>query len=230
MYFSPSRGAPSLNSLTIQIDNAPIEQVRHYKYLGYEIDDCLSLNKTASNTFSKLNGVLYIFRGIRSSLCLKASIAVLKAKFIPYIDYILLFSYLFSKKDFKKLQVLQNNCIRIAFGLSKRTNVDGLHCKLGLLHVEHRRYLLLMSYMYRQAAYLPHITQANDMVSTRASHKRNFKVMRPVHTKYEKSHLHQGHLLWNELSLEYQNMPDLSWFKRRLKNHLLEVEKSSYLP
>lgn len=58
--FPPSRGAPSLNSLVIQIDDHRIEQVRNYKYLGYMIDDCLNFRTLASNALSKLNNVLFI--------------------------------------------------------------------------------------------------------------------------------------------------------------------------
>lgn len=231
MHFAPSiqRSNSSCNSLSISINNAHIEQVHHYKYLGFIIDDQLNCRKLVSNTVSKLNNILFTFRKIRPSLSLKASIAVLKAKFISYIDYISMFSYLLSKSDFKKLQVLQNHCIRITFCLPKRSNVEELHCKLKLLHLENRRYLFLMKYMFHQANHL--ISESRPAltgINTRSSLKRNFSIVRPLNNRYMKSHLHQGRLLWNALPLEMQRLPDINWFKRSLKQGLLEVEKALY--
>lgn len=181
MHFSPSRISSPLigHTLSVVIDNTPVEQVRHYKYLGYNLDDQLNCDRIFTSTVSKLNNILYIFRKIQPSLSLKASIAILKAKFISYIDYIILFSYMLSRKAFKKLQTLQNHCIRIAFCLPKRSNVDGLHCRLKLLHLEHKRHLVLMLYMYKQSRLLPDHPQTASTVNTRSSLKRNFPICRP---------------------------------------------------
>lgn len=200
--------------LNISLNNRLLEQVHHYKYLGYTIDDQLNCRRLLSSTISKLNCVLHTFRKIRLSLSLKAAIAVLKAKFVSYIDYILFFSYLFSKKDFKRLQVLQNHCIRSAFCLPKMTNVDSQHSKLRLLHLENRRYLSLMIYMHRQAHYLPEATIRSSVTYTRSSLKRNFPITRASCCRFEKSHFNQGKLLWNDLPLETQRIVDPYMFKR----------------
>lgn len=148
------------------------------KYLSYIHDDQLNCNKIAANAITKLNNILSTFRKIRSSLSLKASITVLKAKFIPYIDYITLFSYLISKKDFKK-----------------------------------RRYLTLMLYMYKKANQLPYEKPTSNTIATRSSFKRNFQIVRPNNSRYERLHLYQGQLLWNDLPLEHQRLPDIIWLK-----------------
>lgn len=152
----------------------------------------------SSSTFSKLNNILHTFRKIRPCLSLRGAIAVLKAKFVSYIDYVLIFSFLFSNKDFKKLQTLQNHCIRCVFCLPKRTNVDSYHCKLNLLHLNNRRYLTLMSYMYHQAQTLPEPSSRLVGTSTHSSLKRNFPIVRATCSRFEKSHLNQGRLFWNE--------------------------------
>lgn len=120
----------------IYLAGFPLEVVSSYKYLGFIIDDRLNFKSMLSDTVSKLNNILYIFRKVCPALSLKASIAILKSKFISYIDYIWLFSYLLSKKDLKKLQVLQNSCIRCVYKLPRHANVDNHHCILKMLHVE----------------------------------------------------------------------------------------------
>lgn len=201
-----------------------------YKYLGYNIDEQLSCKHIFSDTVSKLNCVLHTFRKIRPSLSFKAAIAVLKAKFISYIDYILFFSYLLSKKDFKKLQVLQNHCIRCVFKLPSRSNVDSHHAKLKMLHLENRRHLFLMTYMYRQSQALPDPSLHLDGTTTRSSLKRNFPIPMSHNSRYEKSHLNQGRLSWNDLPLETQRLPDIYLFKRHLRKHLLDSELALYGP
>lgn len=202
--------------------------VTSYKYLGYIIDDQLNCKQMLNDTLSKLNYVLKIFRRTCSSLTLKASIAVLKSKFLSYIDYISLFAYLLTKKDFKRLQTIQNSALRCVFGLSRCTNVDGLHCKIRSLHVENRRYMLLMLHMYRQTLTPNFCPAVAHSFNTRYSGKLNFHLERPVNSKFSKSHCYIGKKLWNDLPVENQNLSDIESFKRRLKQRLLESELALY--
>lgn len=103
MYFGEacrrSKSAAQLpDNVPITLDNEPFGAVSHYKYLGFIFDDCLIFKPLFENTIRKLNHVLSIFRKIRPSLSLNASIAVYKAMFSSYIDYTFLFTYMLSKK------------------------------------------------------------------------------------------------------------------------------------
>lgn len=227
MYFSPNMKL-SIESLEVKLNNLPLEEVQSYKYLGFILDNQLNCRNMLNDTISKLNYTLRIFRRTRSSLTLKASIAVLKSKFLSYIDYICLFTYLLSKNDYKKIQTMQNCAIRCTFQLSKRTNVDSYHCKIKTLHVDNRRYLLLMIYMYKLTLDPDFCPNPGHSFNTRTSAKLNFNLARPVHSKFNKSHCYVGRKLWNDLSADDQNLPDVDSFKRRLKRRLLETELALY--
>lgn len=92
------------------MDNNQLEQEKEYKYFGYLLKvDCKGM---MTDTISKLNYVLYIFKRVGTPLTLNSAKAISQSKFLSYINYIHLFLYLASKKDNKKLQTLQNDCIR----------------------------------------------------------------------------------------------------------------------
>lgn len=147
MYFPPGRRHNN-GRLKVSINNMLLEQVTKYKYLGYILDSQLSFGFMLNDTINKLNNTLRIFKLIRPTLTTKAAILVFKSKFLSLMEYTLLFSYSMRKKDCKRLQTIQNRFIRCALKLPKRTNVDNHHCSLSILHVDNRKYLNLMSYMY----------------------------------------------------------------------------------
>lgn len=97
MHFKPTNTSQSMPSAVV-LDGSPLETVSSYKYLGYIIDERLTFKELLSNTIGKLNHILSIFRKVCPALSLKASIAKLKFKFISYIDYICLFSFMLNKK------------------------------------------------------------------------------------------------------------------------------------
>lgn len=217
-------------NLTVKLDGEPLDMVSHYKYLGYYIDDQLNCRKMLEDSLAKLNYILKTFGRTRPSLTLKASIAVFKSKFLSYIDYISLFKYMLSNNDFRKLQTIQNRALRCVFCLPKCSNVDNLHCRIRTLHVENRRYLLLMVYMFKLTLAPDFCPASNESLSTRSSGKLNFHLIRPWSNKFHKSHCYIGKKLWNELSSEDQNMSDVDSFKRRIKLRLFASEKALYDP
>lgn len=141
-----------------------------------------------------------------------------------------MFTYLLNKKDVKHLQTLQKVCIECVFELPRHTNVDSLHCKLKTLHVYNRRKYFLLSYIYvqetRSSDFIPDNTHS---IGTQSNTKLNFKLLRPKTDKFAKSHIYAGYLLWNELLANDQMIPDLNWFKRRIKLHLIDEEKTDFL-
>lgn len=94
-----------------------------------------------------------------------------------------------SKKDYKKLQTIQNCALRCVFKLPKRSNVDSYHCKIRTLHVDNRRYLLLMMYMYRLTLARDFCPASSQALHTRSSVKLNFHLIRPKNSEFEKSPL-----------------------------------------
>lgn len=89
------------SSVHVCIDDFPLEQMDTYNYLGSQIDNHLDFSKLFTETICILNYTLYVFKLIRPSLMLSAAKTVFKAQFIPYLDYISLPSFSFSKSNEK---------------------------------------------------------------------------------------------------------------------------------
>lgn len=184
-----------------------------------------------SHTIAKLNYVFKIFKRIRSSLTTKSAIMVFKAKFLSYINYILLISTLASKRDMRKIQVLQNAGIRCVFNLPKRNNVDGHHVKLGTLHVEQRQKLFVLIHMYKRSLDMPYpVPQNDDGIQTRSSNKILFNLPTPKSDRFLKSFAYKGVVDWNSLSSEEQLVGDTDQFKNQQKKQMLLVEQALYGP
>lgn len=71
--------------------------------------------------------------------------------------------------------------------------------------------------MYKRTRDPGSIPDNTHTIATRANSKLNFKLPFPTSNKYSKSHIYQGQVMWNNLTHEDQLIPDISWFKRRIK-------------
>lgn len=132
-----------------------------------------------THTVTKLNYILRIFKRIRPSLTARSAILVFKSKFLTYINYMLIMPTLASKKDMKKIQTLQNACIRCVFRLPKRSYVDSYLVKLNVLHIEQRRHLTILMHMYKRSLDMPYPTPHGDGIQTRSSNKIIFNLPKP---------------------------------------------------
>lgn len=169
---------------------------------------------------------LYVLAKVRPCINARTALTIYKCKILPFIDY---GDILYNEIDqtlTKKLQTLQNCCLRIAFRLSRRTNVDNYHVRNNLLHTENRRILHLLTYMYN-------IVGTSDLVDSRQLPTRQFDgpVFRTIHprtTWFKKTFLYQGITRWNNLPADLRNIRDSDSFKRRVKKVLLCEESIMY--
>ena len=87
----------------------------------------------------------------------------------------------------KRLQILQNKCLRCASGKTVETRTNYLHTEACLSHLEFRREQHILNFMYDQAQN-PEMLKGKTEYSirTRSSKKRLFKIKRPFTEKLKK--------------------------------------------
>lgn len=85
-----------------------------------------------------------------------------------------------------------------------------------------------MMYMYKLTLAPDFCPATSQALSKRSSEKLNFHLVRPINSKFQKSHCYIGKKLWNELTASEQNAPDIDTFKRLLKARLLDSEMALY--
>ena len=99
----------------------------------------------------------------------------------------------------RKLQVLQNNCLRACNGINdpRDAEVNALHEDANLDPLETRRNKQLLLQMYKlsrkEESTVPAVRQLRN------HGKLKLKVSRPIKDIYTKSPLHRGSRLWNRL-------------------------------
>ena len=77
-----------INDLTlnnqVKINNLILHYEHHFRYLGIELDQLLTMTNTCDQIYKNASYKLYIYRLIRGSLTMSAAIQVLKAMFCQY--------------------------------------------------------------------------------------------------------------------------------------------------
>ena len=112
---------------SIHVFGQKVEQKSSVKYLGVVLDNSLNFEKHIEATINKVNkavGALMPLLRKNSPMSKKNKILVYKMIIRPAILYAApVWGGIITKKLVKKLQVLQNKCLRTATGLGMRTNL-----------------------------------------------------------------------------------------------------------
>ena len=191
-----------------------------YKYLGFTLDNKLTLKQQLSITQRNVSHKLYLFKKIRNYLSNKAAKDVLKAMVLSYIDYANIFFTLCNKADNDKLQVLQNNAMRMCCNIRnpREASVRQLHKDLNLLTVQNRRYVTLLCCIYRhvKSGYIQTVERTE--VHTRANMTNIIKLPIARSKQFQNSPFYFGVKMWNALPISLRSAVDLKGFKKELKS------------
>lgn len=128
-----------------------LDYVADYKYLGLTIDTKLTFSIHLNNTLKSISHKTYQLGKIRNSISAKTALQIYKTMILPILDYGDIFFHNKRGKLLKKLQVLQNSCIRIISKLPRLTNTTEEEVKLGLLPLKMRRSLHILQFAHNIA-------------------------------------------------------------------------------
>ena len=99
---------------------------------------------------------------------------------LPILEYGDVFLSATSNINKKRLQVLQNKCLRCALGKTVETGINDLHTDACLSHLKFRREEHMLNFMYDQAQNPDMLKGKTECsIRTRSSRKRLLKVKRP---------------------------------------------------
>ena len=87
---------------------------------------------------------------IRHSINKKTTLVVFKSMILPYIEYGNIFHGTCTELYKNKLQVIQNNGLKIALGKGRFYNTVDLHIEARVLPCEYRRLLMLQQITFSQ--------------------------------------------------------------------------------
>ena len=129
-----------------------VEMVDHFKYLGVVLDNCLTFDRHVSYIKKKVYVRLRALGQLRQYISRNLALQIYKSLIVPHFDYADVCYDAMTTQNAKKLQTLQNSCIRICLQRDRRSNVASLHRDSKLLTLTERRNIHSCNLVYNGLA------------------------------------------------------------------------------
>ncbi len=154
MCFGTNHTISQIYDLEIRANNITIEVVDKYKYLGVDLDPCLTFSKHVDYLKGTITGRIRMLSKLRPILNDNTSPTLYKTLVLSILDYSDMVYDCMTKRDSESLQRLQNGACRIILKKGKCTSTDEMHKSLHLFRLVDRRHLRMTEYIrtiwYRQ--------------------------------------------------------------------------------
>ena len=87
MYFPAKRKAKDFKPPLIGLNNAMLDYIDHYKYLGVVLDKQLNFSLHLSQVHKLVAHKIYLLNKIRNMVTTQGTLSIYKSKILPYFDY-----------------------------------------------------------------------------------------------------------------------------------------------
>ena len=207
------------NCQPLSLYGKSLDYVSYYKYFGMTLDSSLSFNKHVNNVIQSAAHKMYMLGKIRPYITNNACIQIYKSMILPYIDYGDIIYASTNQLNLRKIQSLQNRCLKICLGLRHTTPTQNLSSSAQVAHLNKRRTAHLRNYMFKN--------KTNDElidsrpILTRARDGPIFKMTKPNLEIYKGSCLYRGVIEWNSLPVQIRNIDSFNTFKSIQKKWML---------
>ena len=193
-------------------------KIENEKYLGITLDEQLNYELHAQSVIKAVKYKTLRLRLLRRILNKKAALLVYKNMILPILEYGDVFLSSVSKATRKKVQVMQNNCLRIALNLGKRESSKMLHESADLAKLYIRRKVHVLQFLFKLKRERHLFTRLlTGGIKTLSSKKINFLLRRPRPEKFRSCISNAGFKLWNNLPHSIQKLDEPDCFKFRIK-------------
>ena len=221
---------------SIQLDNAadPVDASRTVKSLGVLFDQFLTFEDQVNSIISCCNIHLRNLRVIGSKLNYDLKRQLIHCLIFSKLDYCNGLLYGLPDSLIKKLQKVQNSCVRFLFGwkaIKKWDSVTPFLKKAHFLPIRQRiEYKIALTVFKCVNNIAPeYITKCIDIKSQpvrvlRTEEDYFLLNVPPIsnYSKTERSFCYCGPSVWNQLPYQLRTLTDIVLFKKRLKTHLFE--------
>ena len=114
--------------VSVVVDNHPVKEVHHTKFLGVIIDNKLKLKEHIDNISKKNAKSIGIIIKARKEKKITL-LSLYNSLILPYLSYCIHILWNAYKTHLQKLHALQNKIARIIAGVPGRTSSDPLYCR-----------------------------------------------------------------------------------------------------
>ena len=210
------------NEPSFNANQTKLSTVHHYEYLGFLLDDKLSMNDYLDVMWKKTNSKLGILSKIRRFISEKTATKIYKSMIRHHLYYIDFVVDSGSADRIKKLDTLQKKALRrIEYCIDPdgRQNVDSLKGRYNIEDLRLRRKRNLIKIMYSQSANMEYIKEKSNERTLRSMNKIKMNYNFTSITKVFNSPLYRGTRLWDSLPASLQNETDKNSFKKKISLH-----------
>ena len=148
MFFCTNHKLKDVNVDMMNFDGSEIKIVDSYKYLGVMLDSKLKFDKHVNYMYSKIYPKLKTIRRIRCYIGKRTAIYLYNSLINPLFSFSDVVYDTMSQLDTNKLQVLQNNCVRVCLKCDKTTPHTEMYNTSGIkpLHEQCKEHTALVVY------------------------------------------------------------------------------------
>ena len=178
-----------------------LDVIKHFEYLGMQIDDKLQMNRHVENMYKKARCKLGILYKIRRFIGYQTSILLYKVMIRPHLEYGDFIVGTANQNFINKLDRLQDKAVRLAEyrTYENRQDISYLMNVLGIEKLEIRRNRSLLNLMYTESKIPSNIEESRDYMILRSTKKVKMKSDFTKLTKIQRSPYYRGLKLWNSL-------------------------------
>lgn len=211
----------------LTIDNIPLEQKTHEKYLGLRIENSLTWNKQIDYIINKISSLSGSLRNIRQCIPRKLRFNIYNALVKSHLLYLIEIWGSTSKTKIQELQRAQNKIIKILFCYPYLTPTCKIFDETQLMNIK-------QLYMYNTCILIRKIINGTihtnvkfikkSQISNRSLRRPSLLVLPRPRTNYAKKDItYEGAKFYNSLPSHIKNVSSFSGFKSQLSKYIIET-------
>ena len=211
----------NLSNISVRKDTTCLGNVDTYDYLGFTIDNRLTMIAHVDKIIKKISYKLYTLNIMRRFISERTALLIYKVMIMPHFDYV---DFVIDSATFVKtgrLERLHKRAIRtIEYTIDResRKSFDELYEKYNLTSLYQRRVEHLILFMYKISKIITkNIEVQRPKIELRSRNKVKFKNKFTNIGKVQNSPYYRGEFLWNQLPSDLQTESDLLTFKHRVR-------------
>ena len=224
-YMIFSNTIENLNS-DIILDNTPLENVSHIKFLGITVDNKLSWKPHIEALCKTISRNIGIIHRLKSHIPESSLITLYSSLISSYLNYGILAWGNAQSTLLNRLLLLQKKALRIICNVSPRSHANPLFSKYKILKIHDLYTYQLGQFMYNyNTNTLPRIfdsmfprNQSFHNYPTRQSNEFHLPLLRTLLA--QNTFIYTGPKLWNSLESDIKDAKSLYSFKKKLKSSL----------
>ena len=223
MTFGTRSKVKKAKNVVINLGGQQLKQVPSFKYLGMTLDSTLNFRLHISGVTRTVLHKLHLLGKMKRYLNDDTAMVIFKS----YLDYADVIFDRAPGKDLKKLQTVQNKCLRTCLGKERRFNTDRAHKLAATPFLKDRRKAHLRNFMYLRKSKVELLNVRE--IRTRAHDAPLFEVGIPRCEAYKRNVGYAGALEWNNLPPPIRNTDSYLAFKYIQKKVMLEPLNNIHL-